>query len=396
MNGWLFVILVLSAPHVNTFVIDVSSLQLKRVSSRLWISFDNNHNNEGEEVSLLDSSYTSVLTCNRKNNAESELQRLVVNPLIQKLEELYQDAREPNGGRFVWDPWVAPTTKDEDDDTVQYSMKRATLSSILTSQEEYEQLLETMNELGESVGLVGISPPWLSCYTSGDFQNFHTDSSHGPLAFVVGIRNQVISGGSTLLLQPNILDYWSHFATTNENLEAPSIIKTIPTIEGQCIAFDPRIPHGVSPVLTKNNDPYKSGRIVLHGWFNTPQVIYSDACNDDKKIQEIVEECLELIPTQLAQLDIGRVMGYLCLKVYIDEDGSVEKITVVCDTLVADPNDSRGVIIGYDPDDNPIYEDAPSDIRLALQDFFTTQFPSLPPTTSDNQERTILVPFLFE
>ena len=396
MNQWLVVILVLSIPHLNAFVINASSLQIKRVRSPLWISFDNNNNSENE-VSLLDSSYTSVLTCNGNNkNDESELQRLVVNPLIQKLEKLYQDAREPNEGRFVWDPWVAPTTTTTNNE-VQYSMKRATLSSILTSQDEYEQLLETMNELGESVGLVGISPPWLSCYTSGDFQNFHTDSSHGPLAFVVGIRNQVISGGSTLILQPNILDYWSHFAITNENLEAPSIIKTIPTVEGQCIAFDPRIPHGVSPVLTVNNDPYKSGRIVLHGWFNTPQVVYSDTCNDDKKkIQEVVEESLELVPTQLAQLDIGRVLGYLCLKLHIDDDGSVEKITVVCDTLVADPNDSRGIIIGYDPDENPIYEDAPSDIRLALQDFFTTQFPSLPPTTTDNQERTILVPFLFE
>lgn len=45
-----------------------------------------------------------------------------------------------------------------------------------------------------------------------------------------------------------------------------------PTPLGQCIIFDPRVPHGVTPVIG-DQDPRK-GRVVIHGWFNEPETCW--------------------------------------------------------------------------------------------------------------------------
>lgn len=88
--------------------------------------------------------------------------------------------------------------------------------------------------------------------------------------------------------------------------------------------------------------------------------------------------------------EIGRVVGYLAARVEIDEDGCVDHVCAVCDTIQADVEDFRG-IIGYDEADRPVMEDAVGDIRLNVyENLKNLQFESGPPG------RALVVPFAFE
>lgn len=54
--------------------------------------------------------------------------------------------------------------------------------------EGFEQLLEALTKFGqEKLGCTAISPPWLSVYVDGCEQRYHTDSWHGPWAFVLSL-----------------------------------------------------------------------------------------------------------------------------------------------------------------------------------------------------------------
>lgn len=46
------------------------------------------------------------------------------------------------------------------------------------------------------------------------FQELHADNPHGPWAFVLSLTNweqRRFSGGETVILQPQVLDYWRGF-----------------------------------------------------------------------------------------------------------------------------------------------------------------------------------------
>jgi hypothetical protein len=114
---------------------------------------------------------------------------------------------------------------------IQYSLKRTMTSSFLeganapTGGQLYDRLVDDLVELGSSVGLTAITPPWISLYTDGDMQNYHTDAPHGPLAFVLSLcREGEFSGGETMMLQPKILEYWRGF-DGNSGIECGSIVR---------------------------------------------------------------------------------------------------------------------------------------------------------------------------
>ncbi len=164
-----------------------------------------------------------------------------------------------------------------------------------------------------------------------------------------------------------------------------------PTPLGRCIIFDPRSVHGVNKVIG-TQDPRK-GRIVINGWFNEPEVCwfgpwipvpptgittnknnnieetidYQDHINQPsiQKANQILEDAFIPLLQTLNGGEIGRVMGYLAIELDINEDGDVDNVWAVCDTLKADWDDYRG-IIGYDEGDRPVLEDAVSDVRLTV------------------------------
>ena len=393
-----------------------------------------------QAVSLPESQYTPVLVTDRS------MQGIAVK-LRSAYDDLFRDPRQPNANRFVWDPWFVSVgdgkqgkhSMEEHDggdndpsfqrvpgeiqatqQQIQYSLKRvaastlfdndatsdATSSSTGADDRLYETLIDDLTDLASSIGLTAMTPPWVSLYTDGDMQNFHTDAPHGPMAFVLSLCSSStdFSGGETMLLQPQLLEYWKGFDST-KGLEASSIVRYIPvTPLGRCLVFDPRIPHGVNRVSGTTQDP-RRGRVVVHGWFNEPQVCWfgpwgdsEDSSNISPKV--VLDAVLEDIVETLGSGEIGRVMGYLAVRIEIDTEGSVENVLSVCDTLQADWDDFRG-IIGYDEADRPVMEDAVSDIRLTITEALQQlEFPPQLPNSKNNKEeeenRAVVIPFLFE
>lgn len=57
--------------------------------------------------------------------------------------------------------------------------------------EGFTELLEALTKFGqEKLGCTAISPPWLSVYVDGCEQRYHTDSWHGPWAFVLSLTGK--------------------------------------------------------------------------------------------------------------------------------------------------------------------------------------------------------------
>ena len=105
---------------------------------------------------------------------------------------------------------------------------------------------------------------------------------------------------------------------------------------------------------------------------------------------ETLDATLQPLVETLGTGEIGRVMGYLAVRLEIDADGLVEDAIAVCDTLQADWDDFRG-IIGYDEADQPVMEDAVADVRLtALEILKAVAF------EPGAEGRAVVVPFLFE
>ena len=203
---------------------------------------------------LHDSVYTQVL---------STVLPELGSQLRQEYDNHFADPRQPDAARFAWDPWYVavgdtgtksetvvaedpiPNGEDEMDTEgngkeemilvpgeleaskkqTQYSLKRIQTSQFFSA-ESYDLLLDNLMALGRSVGLHAITPPWTSMYTDGDQQNWHTDAPHGPLAFVLSICSdeQDFDGGETMLLQPQMLDFWKGFDSAN-GLECGSIVR---------------------------------------------------------------------------------------------------------------------------------------------------------------------------
>ena len=355
--------------------------------------------------SLPESQYTQVLTSKS------------LEPIATKLRSFYddhfQDPRQPDSGRFCWDPWFVnvgdgkqlQTSQEEEeeeeisgvvdgeklatDKQCQYSLKRIQSNNFF-SEDDFSDLVEDLTQLGRSIGLTAITPPWISLYTNGDMQNLHTDSPQGPCAFVLSLcRDGEFDGGETMLLRSEVLELWKGF-DGSKGLETGGIMRYIPpTPLGRCIAFDPRVPHGVNKVIG-TQDP-RRGRVVVHGWFNEPEVCWFGPWTESEvgEMNAMLDESLQPLVETIGGGEIGRVCGYLACRIEVDQDGFPDDVMAVCDTLQADWEDFRGVI-GYDEADRPVLEDAVLDIKLTI-------YESLKNLNFGEGEdgRSVVIPFAF-
>ena len=128
--------------------------------------------------------------------------------LRAEFEKNFENPRETDSKRFVWDYWFF-----ED----QYHLIR-TPAFHYFSKKLYTDFHSSLVQWGrENLGCHDISPPWLSYYVDGCYQNLHSDVPHGPWAFVysltpsTGKLSNKFKGGETLLLKPKTLNYWASF-----------------------------------------------------------------------------------------------------------------------------------------------------------------------------------------
>ena len=236
--------------------------------------------------------------------------------------------------RFCWDYWYV---KD------QYKLIR-TPAEHFFSEKTYQDFENELMSWGEQkLGCTSLSPIWLSYYIDGCEQKMHTDSPHGPWAFVFSITdwsNRSFSGGETFLLKPETLCYWDFF-DLNKGAEGSQFIQSIEPQFNRLSVFDPRFPHGVEKVQGAH-EPSNS-RIVLHGWFTEPAPKFNDLDDVDTAWKRL-QPALKKLGEELSSF--GKFHGLLSLKFNIEASGKVLLKTTLCNTLIeVETNFSDDVLI---------------------------------------------------
>ena len=194
---------------------------------------------------------------------------------------------------------------------------------------------------------------------------WHSDASHGPFAFVVNLtpdgcharaeseKPGWFEGGETVLLRPEILDYWRGF-DGSRGLEADSIVERVdPAPFGRVVCFDGRVPHSVSRVRG-TRDP-RRGRLVLTGWFSAPRPSAEGGLAEDgapsEEAADILDAALAVAYDAMDELELARVAGFLGVRVAVTAAGAVASVDALCDTLRVDSGEQRPLDEDEVPDD---------------------------------------------
>lgn len=180
----------------------------------------------------------------------------------------------------------------------------------------------------KNLGCWDISPPWLSCYTEGHYQDWHTDVPHGPWAFVLSLTTKNLVGGETTLLNPLVLNYWKNFSDFKSREQDSLLVKIKPQFN-RLIVFDPRIPHSVSKV--EGAKDLDSARLVLHGWFTEPKT-YIDGflpkATTETKLNQAFEQILEAVNAHPI------MTGVITLGIQVNRVGRVTDLKFLTNNLI--------------------------------------------------------------
>ena len=249
--------------------------------------------------------------------------------LREEFDRLYQDPRKADSRRFSWDWWHVPG---------QYTLLRTPAYAFFT-QAVWKKFEQDLLEFGQKqLGCTAITPPWMSCYIDGCRQEVHSDVPHGPFAFVFSIspwKNRKFTGGETLILGDEVLDWWSNL-TTMPGLEREHLFKTVSSDFNRLTVFDPRVPHGVSEVRG-TQDP-REGRLVIHGWFTEPKP-HIEGSLPVGRSADVINEFVE--KTLGAALEVGpELHGTVVLRIKVRPSGEVASVKRLVNTVVSQ---DRGV-----------------------------------------------------
>lgn len=236
-------------------------------------------------------------------------------------DERFEDPRSTRGDRFVWDYWHVPQ---------QYTVLRTPAWEYFP-EELYTDFHERLVHWGRrQLGCWDISPPWLSNYVDGCQQHLHSDVPHGPWAFVYSLTPEprAFRGGQTQILKAQVLSYWNQFPQQQDR-ELGALVDFIEPQFNRLVIFDPRFPHGVTPVHG-THDP-REGRLVIHGWFTEPRP-FVEGPLETEAVNAVLEPALAELFESLD--DFGTIHGLLSLRLTVDADGAVKDVRALADTLV--------------------------------------------------------------
>jgi hypothetical protein len=235
-------------------------------------------------------------------------------------DERFAEPRAARADRFVWDYWHVPG---------QYTHLRTPAYNFFPKR-LYERFHRELVLFGRRVlGCHDVSPPWLSCYIEGCGQELHADLPHGPLAFVFSLtrwRGRRFTGGETMLLRSEALDWWRGFESLR-GVEEQELVRAVAPEQNRLVVFDPRIPHGVRRVAG-THDP-REGRLVIHGWFVQPRPFVEGALSA-KQVESALVALHEAVGALLA--DGLSPTGLVSLRLAVDATGVVREVRVLSDT----------------------------------------------------------------
>jgi hypothetical protein len=232
----------------------------------------------------------------------------------------FAEPRRATADRFVWDLWHVPG---------QYTALRTPAWEFFPKK-AYDAFHQRLVWWGRrTLGCHDVSPPWLSCYVNGCEQRLHGDLPHGPVAFVFSLTpwsRRTFTGGETLLMRDQVLDFWRGFVSTRA-VEEPELLDEVPARFNRLVAFDPRIPHGVRRV-DGSMDPTQ-GRLVIHGWFVQPRP-FIEGPLPEKALGRAIGEVTEAIaPLLEAGLPLA---GLISLGFTVTAAGRVVGLRTLADT----------------------------------------------------------------
>jgi len=223
-------------------------------------------------------------------------------------ESQFADSSSLGSKRFVWDYWHVEN---------QYNLIRTPAYHYFPDSMYMDWHKKIVYWGRKNLGCWDIVPPWLSYYVHGCFQNIHADVPHGPWAFVFSLTKHFkkkFDGGETFLLKYSTLNYW-HELQNQKNHEEKELLTKISPNWNQLLVFDPRIPHGVTPVHGTQNPFY--GRLVLHSWFTQPKT-YIEGYLPAKKTEDRLNDCILKIEKLCSQSIEMQGSSSLLLKVSPD------------------------------------------------------------------------------
>jgi hypothetical protein len=232
----------------------------------------------------------------------------------------FAEPRRAHPDRFAWDYWHVPG---------QYTALR-TPAHLYFAPRVYRAFHARLVAWGrKNLGCHDVSPPWLSAYVEGCRQELHGDLPHGPFAFVFSLTRWArrrFTGGETLIVRDEVLDYWSDFRSVR-GVEEAEVLEAVPPEWNRLVVFDPRIPHGVRRV-EGTHDP-REARLVIHGWFVDPKPVVEGPLRDVELERAVVEIGAAMAPV----LDEGLpVAGLLSLGLTISPAGRVSRLALLADT----------------------------------------------------------------
>lgn len=242
--------------------------------------------------------------------------------LRQTFDHKFADPLKGHNERFVWDYWHVPN---------QYTLHRTPADHYFGK--AFSPFVKQLVDWGqENLGCASISPPWLSYYVAGCEQRLHCDNPHGPWAFVYSLSlkpGMNFQGGETLILKPEVLEYWSHH-NSQSGLEENGLFWKVSPKFNRLVVFDPRFPHGVNRV-TGTQDP-REARLVIHGWFTQPQPILKGpikASEFNTQLNELLHQLEDVLQQRSA------LTGTLSYKIKLNASGKVTQVKALTHTLMS-------------------------------------------------------------
>jgi hypothetical protein len=246
--------------------------------------------------------------------------------LRRTFDDRFADPRSTRADRFVWDYWHVPG---------QYTALRTPAWTYFPAR-AYAAFHRRLVAWGrETLGCHDVSPPWLSLYVDGCRQELHGDLPHGPWAFVFSLtRGRAFSGGQTLLLRDEVLDFWHDFRSERA-VEEAQLLRAIEPRFARLVAFDPRIPHGVRTV-EGTRDP-REGRLVIHGWFVQPRPFVRGPL----AARALAARIAELTDQLGGWLGALPVAGLVSFAFDVDRRGAASAVRLLSDTTRVPSADER-------------------------------------------------------
>ena len=217
----------------------------------------------------------------------------------------------------VWNYWHVPGN---------YTYLRTTPEKVIERQkvEAFVEALRTWTAM--TLGLAGVTWPYLSLYVPGCMQGLHNDSTNGRLGYVYSLtrNDRQTIGGETVLVHDRDL-----FRTLLDRPAAGvGLFDLIPPQFNRLTLFDDRIPHAVQRV-DGSMDPVE-GRFVLHGHIGEAGVVAQGGLSPN-----LIQDAVVYVLKELRSGPGKAAHGPLVLSVEIAPSGEVEQVRPIFDRLAS-------------------------------------------------------------